>query len=174
MNHLMLDFESLGTHPNSIILSLGACFFDIDRQVLGNTFYEIFDIDDQVKKGRTITGDTIKWWLKQDIKVKDIFEKETLPLNTALMNFITWIIKNTIDNSKLKVWGNGFDVPMAENALQQTNNPILWKYSNVRCYKTFRRYVANNAPCQNIGVAHNALDDAITQANYVMKYGKGK
>ena len=38
-NELMLDIETLGKSPDCIVLSIGACFFDIKGKKIGATFH---------------------------------------------------------------------------------------------------------------------------------------
>lgn len=172
---LMIDFETLGTNPDSVILSIGACFFDINKGI-GQTFYQAVDIDNQIKDGRTISGDTLKWWMKQDKEAQKVFtDGNMMPIHSSLLSFAQFISKNNI-NKDVCPWGNGatFDISLAENLFKQYTIPCPWKYSNVTDFRTFKRFVAKGANMEASGVKHNALDDAIWQANYVIKYGKNK
>ena len=60
MTDLMIDLETLGTKPNSVIISIGAVFFDIEKKTLGSTFYLPLKVEDQVKRGRAMDISTIK------------------------------------------------------------------------------------------------------------------
>ena len=171
--NLMLDFETLGVDVDSVIVSIGACLFTKDK--VTETFYQTVDLDDQIAKGRNVSGNTIKWWLKQGDAAKEPFYVISKPLENVMSQFTRWITYHCIDVNKLKVWGNGFDVAMAENAIKQSGLTVQWNFRNVRCMRTFKEWVANDAGYYKVqGTAHNALDDAINQANYIIKHSKGK
>lgn len=170
---LSLDWETLGTDPNTVVISIGACFFDIETGTIGETFYRTIDVDSQVKDGRTITGDTLKWWMGQADGAKKVFAEDALPIRTTMLQFEEWLSKNK--RGDIKPWGNGatFDVSIAENLFKQYEIKCPWIFWNVNDLRTFRRFVANNEKVPRTeGIHHNALSDAINQAKYVIKYGK--
>ena len=70
--HAMIDLETLGTDPNSVIISLGAIKFNpyTDVEPDGGLYIKP-DIDEQQDLGRTINDDTLEWWGRQDSKVRD-------------------------------------------------------------------------------------------------------
>ena len=61
--NLMIDLETLGTKPNSAILSIGAVYFDKDG--LGEEFYANVDLQDSIDSGFDIDASTVYWWLSQ-------------------------------------------------------------------------------------------------------------
>lgn len=87
MTDLMIDFETLGQDPSTCVISLGAVFFDPDTGQKGPTFYMAFEIDEQIKKGRTITGDTLKWWMNQSGAAKKVFNEKAKPSKEVLTLF---------------------------------------------------------------------------------------
>lgn len=167
----MIDLETLSTDENSVVLSIGAVFFEKE---LGHNFYINLDINRQLKDQRTVNGDTFRWWLGQSEEArKAILDNKPVELISALVAFQSFILNNMqSDTSKLKVWGNGstFDISIMENLFKQYNMAVPWRYSNVRDLRTFKEYVANDAPIERSEGHHNALTDAMDQANYVIKY----
>ena len=55
---VMVDIETLGTGPTSVVLSIGV----FSPQF---TFHEYVDIDSQLTYGAQVNADTILWWMKQ-------------------------------------------------------------------------------------------------------------
>ena len=55
---VMVDIETLGTGPTSVVLSIGV----FSQQF---TFHEYVDIDSQLTYGAQVNADTILWWMKQ-------------------------------------------------------------------------------------------------------------
>lgn len=171
MQELMIDFETLGQNEDTIVISLGACFFDLESGKIGPTFYMAFDIDDQLKRGRTITGDTLKWWFSQSDAAKKVFNDKAKPTEEVLKTFATWVSgQNSV--SKVRPWGNGatFDISIIEHLFRQYGIKCPWLYYNVMDMRTFRRFVANNAKVEKKGVNHNALDDAKSQAEFIIEH----
>lgn len=174
MQDLMIDFETLGQTPETAVISLGACFFDEDSGKIGPTFYMAFEIDEQLKKGRTIDASTLKWWMSQSDGAKKVFNEKAQPAKEVLELFAKWVLaNNTI--SKIRPWGNGssFDISIIEHAFRMYGVKCPWLYYNVFDLRTFKRYIANNAKVdKSSGVNHNALDDAINQAKFVIEHKK--
>lgn len=174
MQDLMIDFETLGQDPDTCVISLGACFFDEVSGKIGPTFYMAFDIDSQIAKGRSITGSTLKWWMGQEDAAKKVFNEKAEDPKAILELFSKWVIGNC-GISKVKPWGNGstFDISIIENMFKMYGVKCPWLYYNVYDLRTFKRYVARGAKVpKNEGINHNALDDAINQAKYVIEYSK--
>lgn len=171
---LMIDFETLGTDPDTAVISLGAVFFDESTGELGPSFYMAFDIDDQLKKGRSITGSTLRWWMSQSGAAKKVFNEQAKPAKEVLTLFVQWVLaQNTI--SKIKPWGNGstFDISIIEDMLRMYDIKCPWMYYNTYDLRTFKRYIAGGAKVVVAeGTAHNALDDAKAQALYVIEHYK--
>lgn len=169
----MLDFETLGTDPDTAVISLGACFFDEQTGEIGPTFYMAFEIDEQLKKGRSITGSTLQWWMGQTGAAKKVFNEKAKPTQEVLETFAKWVLSNNTI-SKIRPWGNGstFDISIIEDMFRMYNIKCPWLFYNVYDLRTFKRYIANGAKVVIEGTAHNALDDAIGQSKYVIEHYK--
>lgn len=166
---LMIDFETLSTTPDAIVISVGACFFDVETKKIGSTFYAAFDVADQLKKGRSITADTLKWWFSQSDAAKKVFKEKADPPERVLKAFTEWAKAN---GTGINPWGNGatFDISIIEDLFRQYEVKCPWAFYNVMDLRTFKRFVANGAKVVVKGTAHNALDDAIAQAEYVIEH----
>ena len=83
------------------------------------------------------------------------------------------------DPSKARVWGNGasFDNPILANAYRAVNLDPPWRFWNDRCYRTVKSMFGKNVKLERIGEHHNALDDAKSQADHLIRImaaiGKG-
>lgn len=171
MNNIMLDIETLGVESDSAILSIGAVLFDIKTGALGTTFYKIISLDSSLKFGR-VEGNTLKWWITQSPRAKEIFNsRDAVTLESALNDFSEFV--SQVEN--VCVWGNGssFDNVILKNAYNKLSMPVPWNFRNDRDVRTI---IALTQDILNInsknevvmdGVTHNALDDAIYQAKYV-------
>lgn len=135
MNHVMLDIETLGNKTNSVILSIGACYFDPSTGDIGNKFNEHIKAESCVEYGLNLDASTVMWWLSQD---KEAQTKITEGQNNAghlfdvlseLCNFI---------NQDAQVWGNGatFDNAIVKNAFDKCGITPPWKFWNDRDVRT--------------------------------------
>lgn len=162
MQSLMLDLETLSTHANAHILSIGACKFD--ENGISHEFYA--NITPAEQTGAHIDPLTVQWWLKQDVNAKLELTKDQEFLEEVLKRFAFWATAE----GKCLVWGNGsdFDNVILANAYARYNLQLPWEFYNNRCYRT----VKNLFPvCNKVAphIKHHALSDAISQANHLIE-----
>lgn len=167
MTDLMIDLETLGTSSDAVVISIGAVFFDPAQGSLGVSFHLAFAIEDQIKLGREISADTLKWWMGQSDAAKKVFHEKATPTREVLTVFGQWIAANS---KNAHVWGNGssFDISILESLFCQYEIAIPWNYNKVMDLRTFKRFVGGGEAVKKSGTEHNALQDAINQANYVL------
>lgn len=163
MDCVMIDLETLGTRPDAVFVSIGACCFDPHANAIGPIFYRRIDWTDAMS-ARTVDAATLKWWMQQDDAARLEIVKDGDPLQTVLSDFAAWLPDNS------KVWGNGaiFDISILQHAYDYKPP---WKYSNVRDVRTVVELASGRVSKDEFvreGVFHNALDDAVFQAKMVM------
>lgn len=164
----MLDFETLGQKPDTTVLSLGAVFFT--REGILKEKEWVFDLKGQFNARRSVTADTLLWWMQQSEAARKVFTdtKKGIMVKDFLheMNCL-------IANPDTCVWGNGatFDVGIIENMYHTFQMELPWKFWNVRCYRTLKMMfgIEKVAPPRE-GTHHNALDDARYQAKCLMGF----
>lgn len=163
MDNVMIDLETLGVSSSSIIVSLGAVWFD-GKDRLGAEFYQVFDLDDQAKYGRTINPSTVKWWMNQSEGARAVFQKPPTKTSTVLADFVDFLGEG---NKWAKVWGNGvdFDNVLLGTLYETYGLQKPWSFGNNRCFRTLKNLVPSIPPDRE-GVHHNALDDARYQARW--------
>lgn len=166
--HIMLDLETLGTRPGSVITSIGAVKFD-ERGTYGTPFYMRIDLQSCVDAGLLIDVDTIQWWMKQSDEARAEFQKESFDLATALENFTYWA---DYPNAVVHLWGNGanFDNGLLKAAYDKVGMQAPWKFWNDRCYRTLKAMYPHIKMPARVGTHHNAIDDAISQVNHLILF----
>jgi hypothetical protein len=108
MNYIF-DFETLSTdRVNGVIVSMAILEFDTNRfntepyeysQLLDNTGFIKFDVEDQVKShGRKIDPDTLKWWGEQSAEARAQLKPSE---NDKFLSECIPFIKNYIGNTKV-------------------------------------------------------------------------
>lgn len=165
--NMMIDIETLGTTPGSVILSIGAVMFGAEG--LGAEFYSRTDAQSCVHAGLKIDPSTIGWWMQQDAATRaDLFAPGAPHLNTALLQLSSWCKGQGV----VQVWCHGatFDVPLLEAAYRAAGleSLIPWKFYNARCTRTLYE-LAGVSPDRTQGEHHNALNDAKVQALVAIK-----
>ena len=178
MNHIMLDLETLDTTSSAVVISIGAVAFDPEINALGDKFYVELtdDIARQQAHGRTISGDTVRWWMQQDVLAKRAFSVpppdgvERVNTFEALSRFGLFVATNGARDVEL--WGNGadFDNIILGSLYDAFGLRKPWSHSRNRCYRTMKNLgIGPRRPLVREGVHHNALDDAITQAVHLQE-----
>lgn len=173
MEHMMLDLETMSTEPNAAIVAIGAVMFDArgttPEKQIGPSFYAAISLASNERFGRHISASTVTWWLKQEPQARLEVANANLDLREALMMLQSWC-GTQCDQGVLKVWGNGsdFDNVILNSAYKEQRLLAPWKYSHNRCYRTMRACLPK-VDVPFAGVYHNALDDAINQARYLIQ-----
>lgn len=156
---IMLDLETMDTAVTAAIVSIGAARFS-DAGV-HDTFYRTVDWGRQ--PGRTLSADTIRWWMDQPAEVQAAArDPYALPLAEALVDLAAWI------GSDVDVWAGpaDFDLAILKHAYDNYGMSIPWAYYRTRCYSTVRRLQPNIPRAPN-AMPHNALEDARAQAEHL-------
>lgn len=171
---LMVDLETLATLPTASLLSIGAVFFNIEEGLM-DEFYIVVNTDSCEAAGLTKSASTLQWWERQSDAARTVLNEarseNSASLQDALGQFREFI-KARANMNKLKVWGKGpsFDNAILHNAFGAVGTTVPWKYYNDRCVRTLMDLdpqPEEDTPFQ--GVAHNALDDAVSQANLAVR-----
>jgi hypothetical protein len=171
MDNIMVDIETLDTVHSAVVLSIGAVAFDPCSKELGEKFYvELTDPEVQQRVGRTISASTVRWWMQQDAAAKQLFADPppdgVRRVSTAqgLTEFAAFIARN--GGESMKLWGNGvdFDNLILGSLYESFSMAKPWSYGSNRCYRTLKRLFGEDIEVNRVGVYHNGLDDAVTQA----------
>lgn len=174
MNHVMIDIETMGTNPNAPIASIGAVFFNPKTGELGEQFYCRVDFENDMLNGAMPDGGTIKWWLRQPSEARaELIRDDATPIWGAVSDLSDWLTDNAESLKTLKVWANSpsFDCTILKSAFERIGIDIPWNYWNERDVRTIKEVslavTGFSRGIENIGVKHNALDDAISQVALV-------
>lgn len=171
MNRIMLDLETYGTRPGCGILSIGAVFFSsTEPDWKGPTFYTAVERSSCAAAGLHEDSDTLTWWARQGSKARTVWQEiETAPqLGAVLLAFHEWMASAA--SAEPQVWGNGadFDNPILSACYKAVGLPQPWGAYNGRCYRTLKG-LRPDIKMQRTGTHHNALDDAVSQAEHAVR-----
>lgn len=180
--HVCLDLETLSTKTRGVITQIGAVAFEpvSGGKCRNDIPLEIHvDIQSSIEHSRSVSGDTICWWLQQDNAARSAFVQgqkgtlgEVLSLPEALMALTNWPAAFGMQWKHINgVWANGpsFDITMLETAFEDCGLDVPWRYNTPRCCRTLFALVGGPPKVESIGTGHKAIDDAIYQACQVQE-----
>lgn len=180
MIHIMLDLETLGTRPGSVILTIGAVAFSVENGVT-DSYYESIDREDSEKYGLRVCPNTQAWWMDQSQQSIDAAFSGLADLESTLEGFRGWVANLPISEWRdVRLWGNGSDF---DNSLLAEVYAVLsedygvpallqpWSFTGNRCYRTVKNLFPG-VTVPSVGTMHNALDDATYQANHLIAIAK--
>jgi len=166
MKNIMVDLETLGTKPGSIVLSIGAVYFGLDG--LGKDFYSVISVEDSEACGLTSDQSTVDWWTKQSEEARDVLTKarsyEAPKLRSVLESFSAFVRPHS------RIWGNGsdFDNVLLASLYEAASIGCPWEFYDNRCFRTLKGLLIKE-DTQEKRNDHNALSDAINQAEKAVR-----
>lgn len=166
----MIDLETLDTNDEAVILTVGLVDFDTEKcYVDENTALHIrMDLNEMMASaGRSISASTLEFWIRQPQPVSEsLFEGQI-----HLISQLSKILYERMPGGAHSVWSNGsnFDISILEDLFEKR---VPWHFWDVRDVRTINQIGKEvfGYPLKERGFdgrPHNALDDAIHQAEYV-------
>jgi exodeoxyribonuclease VIII len=175
LKHVMLDLETWGVGPYSVIIMIGACVFDPYAELpVSNIILDRFEvaIDPALSQGSLrIEASTVMWWMATErTGARAIWlGSSKVSLLEALDGFTDWLQSHSADTGDggcrdVRVWGNGagFDNILLRQAYEVTKRDAPWSFRHDRCFRTLRSMTPEDK--HYLGPAHTALADAENQA----------
>lgn len=167
---IMIDIETMGLRPGSVIASIGAQVFDLKKRELVSDggFYVVVDMADAQKQGLRIEAGTVAWWLRQSEAARQVLLVRGEWLSTALAQ----LTNHFRGHGCVNAWshGAGFDLVLLDSAYYACGLEAPWKYPAARDTRTLYALAGINPKefFDPNATAHNALDDARAQAKAVI------
>lgn len=161
---ISVDIETLGTKPGSVVLSIGAVPFNLER-VSSNGLIVAPSIMEQLIVGLEADVNTLAWWGKQSPEARErVRQTPTVePLKALLM------LQDLVEEcctSDVRVWmkGPSFDGVHLAALADAVGGELPWRYWQERCVRTICDGVTEP---ERGDVQHCAYDDALHQAKWV-------
>ena len=125
MRHVMIDIETAATCPDATILSIGVvdtCGTEAEWRLSRH------------QKGRAVCVDTMLWWAKQDVAVRNIAFNGESDLDRVLIE-LAYYLKST---HEFRIWAKpaSFDLTILAHAFGQQGISVPWHFRDERCLRT--------------------------------------
>lgn len=168
MSHIMFDLETWGTNPGCALRSIGAVMFDPQSDAIADysSFYRNIDDSSCIMAGLMMEPSTTVWWATQSAEAQAALQLDKQPIVKVVKEFHDWF--NTVGGEFVWCHGANFDDPLWKAVALKLGLQLPWKFLNVRCTRTLYAMAQfDPRTIKRKGVAHNALDDAVYQAQCV-------
>lgn len=173
--HLMVDVETCGATPGSVVTQIGWAWFD-EKKVYGVSRLAI-SIIDQLLVGLGTERGTLRWWSEQTKAAQDTAFRDpsVMSLDTALMKFAKVFEVGELmeDNNGVygldddHVWANPdwFDLPMIQCLYSARHLQYPWPRRQTRDARTLLDTAGmDHHDRHKAKVQHDAGSDAEAQA----------
>ena len=175
MKQIVIDLETGDTRSQAAILAIAAVAFDDKDYKLENisSMSRTVDLDSCLRKGCTVGGNTIKWWLQQSEEARAQICGASVPLVEALSDFRNFMIYHVSNIEEYRIWcrGASFDFPILAHAFDLYDTPKPWDFRSERDTRTELEFFDRSSfPRQDDETAHSALGDCMYEARCLMEY----
>lgn len=164
-----IDMETLSTEHNAALLSIGAVIHDFGTGQQVDTFYANITPESSIAAGLDVSESTKAWWAKQGQAAQDVLSVDQRPLRDVLVDFAKWLAGHGVQYAI----GNG---PRADNQWLESackavgmQSPIkYWGDLDMRTLTFIGTHILGLDHWHSTfkGVKHNALHDAINEAEF--------
>lgn len=171
MPHVMLDIETFGVRPWSVVRSIGAVSFDFKTDSFGDEFYVNIDQASCEEAGLACEQKVVDWWKKQSQDAQDAFLVNPLSLTEALTK-LTEYYERFSNPYAVHSWSQGaaFDFPILTTAYQFCGLKEPWNFRLVRDTRTaYHMFGFDPDTVAREGIYHSAIDDCKHQIRCLRK-----
>ena len=166
--HATIDIETLGTKPDTTVLTIGAIKFNpFTYEEPHSDLYLKVDADEQLDAGRSVDEDTLTWWTKQPQEIQDeaFLSTDRISVEETLVQLNKYLVG--VD----KVWCQGpvFDICILENLYRQYDKHFNWVFWNIRDSRTLFGLMPEDPRKKYKFAAHNALEDCRIQSKCIQE-----
>jgi hypothetical protein len=179
-----VDIETFATGNHSVIIALGAVWFDPNTHSIKERFYVTIDPIQSQQRGFRMDASTLMFWMQPEQRPAwDAWTKTThFPPELALAGFDQWLNEldvrepfnddhQTQDAADHRTfWANApsFDCVLLRQHYEVLMLTPPWSFRNEMDMRTFKKLPRAKSVCPpQVGLLHNAVDDAEHQARWV-------
>lgn len=176
--HVMIDTETLGRTPGSVVRSVAAVEFDPQTGETGRKKVWKIDLTDSMRYGFKVEASTLKWWMMQsDEARREFVEGAETPLEDFLEDFMQFIAA-TDEGNDFTLWclQLDFDVAMLRSMyswynlnVHECDEEVLpWNFRKVRDVRPYMDALDSEGLLPpKVADRHTPLADCLAQINCV-------
>lgn len=176
--HVMIDTETLGRTPGSVVRSVAAVEFDPQTGETGRQKVWKIDLTDSIRYGFKVEASTLKWWMMQsDEARREFVEGAETPLEDFLEDFMQFIAA-TDEGNDFTLWclQLDFDVAMLRsmyswynlNVYRCDEEVLPWNFRKVRDVRPYMDALDSEGLLPpKVADRHTPLADCLAQINCV-------
>lgn len=176
--HVMIDTETLGRAPGSVVRSVAAVEFDPQTGETGRQKVWKIDLTDSIRYGFKVEASTLKWWMMQsDEARREFVEGAETPLEDFFEEFMEFLA-DTDEEKDFTLWclQLDFDVAMLRSMYSWYNlnahgcdeEVLPWNFRKVRDVRPYMDALDNAGLLPpKVADRHTPLADCLAQINYV-------
>ena len=174
--HVMIDTETLGRTPGSVVRSVAAVEFDPQTGETGRQKVWKIDLTDSIRYGFKVEASTLKWWMMQsDEARREFVEGAETPLEDFFEEFMEFLA-DTDEERDFTLWclQLDFDVAMLRsmyswynlNVYRCDEEVLPWNFRKVRDVRPYMDALdsAGLLP-PKVADRHTPLADCLAQIN---------
>jgi len=167
--HIMIDIENLGLKPGSVITQIGAVVFDPtlpDGKMISKLNLKI-DPQSCVAMGMKIDLSTLQWWAETDV---ELFATQIATGGYSIGSALYRLSELFQNHRPQHVWAKDpdFDCSHLAKAYELCDLSVPWRYHQTRSVRTLEAFWGTDAEIEYTGTKHDALSDALNQAESVI------
>lgn len=167
-DNLMIDLETFGVCADAVVIEIGAVPFNFEGET-GKELQIYPEVQEQINT-RKVEWSTIKFWMSQEFEArnKQIQAHREFDLKNSLYKLSEFCKDNLVDN--FKVWGNGFDIPLLNQAYSSFGLKTPWSYKRIMDCRTISwlSKVSVKKFEDGLDVKHSAVSDCKFQIRFVV------
>ena len=172
---LMIDLETFDNKPTAAIIQIGLCAFCRAGDPTAGVKTLLIEVDPK-SYDNTTSLDTLMWWMQQNEAARNaVCNPDSSMSAFEAAKIVNRFVHMNCTSDQLNAWalGANFDFPIIEHMYRQVGVSTPWKYSGVRCSRTFIEMLGITKDKRTVAeVAHRADCDAEAQARDVQRcYG---
>ncbi|RGM90278.1 3'-5' exoribonuclease [Phocaeicola plebeius] len=176
--HVMIDTETLGRTPGSVVRSVAAVEFDPQTGETGRQKVWKIDLTDSMRYGFKVEASTLKWWMMQSDEARrefvegvetplvDFFEEfmEFLADTDEERDFTLWCLQLDFDVAMLRSMYSWYNL----NVYRCDEEVLPWNFRKVRDVRPYMDALdsAGLLP-PKVADRHTPLADCLAQINCV-------
>lgn len=177
---IMLDLETLDLGPRSVITQVGIIGFPLDDpDTEMRRINEFLLVQPQIALNRTISFDTILWWMDQEDKARAKLKEsagndmeELLAAVRSVHRKLSDLIRS-VGERNVELWARGpqFDVVNLQTLFVDCGLDVPWAYDCVMDVRTLGRLAGvSSSEVDRAGlVPHVAIEDAKFQIRHYVE-----